>query len=120
VSADGPRVSADGNAFAIGPIADLDDGAARRFDLAGTPVCVVRIGDRVHAIGDVCTHQDISLSEGEVEVGDCTIECWKHGSAFSLETGAPLTLPATRPVPVYPVTVDDDEVTVHIPAEVAT
>jgi 3-phenylpropionate/trans-cinnamate dioxygenase ferredoxin subunit len=112
-------VSADSPTFAIGPLSALADGAAQRFDLDGTPVCVVRIGDRVHAIGDVCTHQDISLSEGDVEVDECTIECWKHGSAFSLETGQPLSLPATRPVPVYPVTVDDDAVTVHLTVEVS-
>lgn len=88
-------------------LADLPDGGARQVVIDGTPVCVVRIGDRVHAIGDVCTHQEISLSEGEVDPDECTIECWKHGSAFSLETGEPLSLPATRPVRVYPVTVDD-------------
>ncbi|PJI37186.1 hypothetical protein CTI14_66795, partial [Methylobacterium radiotolerans] len=33
----------------------------------------------IHAIGDTCTHGDISLSEGFVE-GD-TVECWAHGSA---------------------------------------
>ena len=112
-------MSADASTFSIGPLSGLADGAAQRFDLDGTPVCVVRIGERVLAIGDVCTHQDISLSEGDVEADDCTIECWKHGSAFSLETGAPLSLPATRPVPVYPVTVDDDGVTVHLSVEVS-
>ena len=59
-----------------------------------------------YAIGDTCTHADISLSEGEVDADECTIECWKHGSAFSLSTGEPESLPATRPVPVYPVTVE--------------
>ena len=53
----------------------------------------------VHAIGDTCTHGDISLSEGFVE--DETLECWAHGSQFSLRTGKPLTLPAYEPVPVY-------------------
>jgi 3-phenylpropionate/trans-cinnamate dioxygenase ferredoxin subunit len=104
-----------GSTHDLGPIDALADGAAQRFDLDGTPVCVVRIGDRVHAIGDVCTHQDISLSEGEVEAEDCTVECWKHGSAFSLETGEPITLPATKPVPVYAVTIDGGDVRVHVP-----
>ena len=47
--------------------------------------------------------QDISLSEGEVVADDHQLECWKHGSAFSLETGEPTSLPATQPVPVYEV-----------------
>jgi len=54
----------------------------------------------------------VRLSEGDVE--DCEIECWLHGSTFSLETGAPLNLPATEPVPVYPVTIDGDDVLVDV------
>ena len=55
-------------------------------------------------------HAEVSLSEGEVE--DCTIECWLHGSQFDLRTGQPLSLPAIRPVPVYPVRVEGDAVLV--------
>lgn len=80
---------------------DLDPGTARRFDVAGRSVAVVRIGDDVYAIGDTCSHADVSLSEGEVWCDSKEIECVRHGSAFSLETGEPLTLPATQPVPVY-------------------
>ena len=55
-------------------------------------------------IGDRCTHADVSLSEGEVDVDACTIECPKHGSEFSLETGEAITLPAIKPAPTYEVT----------------
>ena len=75
---------------------------------------LVRIGDDFHAIGDTCSHADFSLSEGTVDTDECTIECWKHGSAFSLRTGEPESLPATRPVPVYAVTVEGDDVSVEI------
>ncbi len=85
---------------------------ARRFDLGGRAVAVVRIGDSVYAIGDVCSHADVSLSEGEVLCDSREVECWKHGSAFSLETGEALTLPATQPVPVYDVAVVDGDVVV--------
>jgi 3-phenylpropionate/trans-cinnamate dioxygenase ferredoxin component len=61
----------------------------------------------VYAIGDTCSHANISLSEGEVHCDTRELECWKHGSAFSLETGQPSTLPATQPVPVYSVRVVD-------------
>ncbi len=74
----------------------------------------MRIDDDVYAIGDRCSHQDISLSEGEVLVEERQIECWKHGSTFSLETGEPQTLPATRPVPVYAVRVVDGQVEVDV------
>ncbi|MDQ2753993.1 MAG: Rieske 2Fe-2S domain-containing protein [Actinomycetota bacterium] len=75
-------------------------------------VCLVRIGDHFYAIEDRCSHANVALSEGDVDVEDCTIECWKHGSAFSLVDGQPQSLPATQSVPVYTVTVDGDEVVV--------
>jgi len=92
----------------------LADGEAQRFEVEDHRVAVVRIGDDVYAIGDICTHQDIPLSEGEVDVETCHIECWKHGSSFSLVTGEPDVFPATRPVPVYRAWVDNGEVFVEI------
>jgi len=89
---------------------ELGDGEARRFDVGSHRIVVVRIGDDVYAIGDQCSHQDVSLSLGEVDVDDCTIECVKHGSTFDLRTGKPETLPATQPVPVYEVVVRDGSV----------
>jgi 3-phenylpropionate/trans-cinnamate dioxygenase ferredoxin subunit len=91
---------------------ELASGEARRFEVAGHPIAVVRLGDDVYAIGDRCTHQDISLAEGEVHADERTIECWKHGSEFSLETGEPLSLPATRAEPVYHVRVEDGDIVV--------
>ena len=70
----------------------------------------MRIDDDVYAIGDTCTHDDVSLSEGFVETDDCQIECWRHGAMFNLRTGEPETLPAVRPVPVYDVAVVDGDV----------
>ena len=95
-------------------IRDLPSGQARLFVLGDVPICVVRIETQVFAIGDTCSHANVSLSEGEVLVDDCEIECWKHGSSFSLATGEPLTLPATLPVPTYPVYIDDADVYVDI------
>jgi 3-phenylpropionate/trans-cinnamate dioxygenase ferredoxin subunit len=91
---------------------DLKVGEARRFVVDGVPICLVRTDGGYRAIGDICSHADYSLAEGEVDLDMCEIECWKHGSMFSLETGKPTTLPATRPVPVYEVTVDGDDVAV--------
>ena len=89
---------------------ELAPNSARRFDVGGRAVAIVRIGDDVYAIGDTCTHADVSLSEGEVFCDTKEIECWKHGSTFSLETGEPQTLPATQPVPVYVARVVDGTV----------
>ncbi|QTX04668.1 non-heme iron oxygenase ferredoxin subunit [Agromyces archimandritae] len=87
-------------------IDELGTNEAQRFVVDGVPIAVVKDAEgQVFAIGDTCTHGDISLSEGFVE-GE-TLECWAHGSQFSLRTGKPLTLPAYEPVPVYEVVLED-------------
>ncbi|HEX2118978.1 MAG TPA: non-heme iron oxygenase ferredoxin subunit, partial [Acidimicrobiales bacterium] len=77
----------------------------------------VRLGDDFYAIGDRCSHADYSLSEGEIWPDEKEIECWKHGSTFSLVSGEPQSLPATQPVPVYTVRVEGDDVFVDVSAE---
>lgn len=94
---------------------ELGDGEARRFDVEGHRIALVRIGDDFHAIGDRCSHANYSLSEGQVWAEDCAIECPKHYSKFSLRTGEPDVFPATQPVPVYDVVVSDTEVGVDLP-----
>ena len=94
---------------------DVDDGEAVRVVLDGVPVAVVRSDGEVYAIHDVCSHANVALSEGEIE--DQTIECWLHGSRFEVVTGRPTVLPATQPVPVYPVKIDGDDVLVSVPKE---
>lgn len=103
--------------------AEVAPGTMRRFDVAGRAVCVVRIatadggegGDEWYAIGDTCSHQDYPLSDGELWVEEREVECPKHGATFSLRTGEALTLPATRPVPCYPVRVEGDDVWIEVP-----
>ena len=104
------------NEVRIAALDDLADGEARRFDLEGRRISVVRLGDDVYAIGDRCSHADVSLSGGEVDERACTLECPKHGSEFDLRTGVPRSLPALRPVPTYDVTVVDGDVFVEIGA----
>jgi len=90
-------------------LSELTPDSAKRVEVDGVAIAVVLdSAGTVHAIGDTCTHGDISLSEGFVE--DDTLECWAHGSKFSLATGKPLTLPAYEPVPVFAVTLDGDDV----------
>ena len=93
---------------------DLAPGSATRFEVDGVAVAVVRIGDDVYAIGDTCSHGEVSLSEGEVLCDEKELECWKHGSSFSLETGEPQTLPALRPVPVFVARVVDGNVEISV------
>jgi 3-phenylpropionate/trans-cinnamate dioxygenase ferredoxin subunit len=93
---------------------ELADGTPRRVEVNGRAVALVRIGEQVHAIDDICSHAEVSLSEGDVDFEECALECWKHGSLFDLRTGEALTLPAVRPVAVHAVTLEGDDVLVEI------
>jgi 3-phenylpropionate/trans-cinnamate dioxygenase ferredoxin subunit len=94
---------------------ELVPGSARRFDVEGHRIAVVRIVDDLYAIGDTCSHAEVSLSEGTVWADDCELECWKHGATFSLRTGEPQSLPATQPVPVFEIRRDGADVLVVLP-----
>ena len=93
-------------------LSELPEEGAVRVELGGKPVCIARSGGRVFALSDVCSHAEVALSEGDVEDG--RIECWLHGSQFDLATGAPTGLPAVKPVPTYPVTIEGDDVLVQM------
>jgi 3-phenylpropionate/trans-cinnamate dioxygenase ferredoxin subunit len=93
-------------------LGDVPEQGALAVTVEGVPVAIVRSEGSLYAIHDVCSHAEVALSEGDVEDGE--IECWLHGSRFDLTTGAPRSLPATQPVPVYPVRVEGDAVLVAL------
>jgi 3-phenylpropionate/trans-cinnamate dioxygenase ferredoxin subunit len=94
---------------------DVPEGEARRFTVDGRLVAVVNLGDEgFRAVDAICSHEHYYLDEGEVDVDLETIECPKHGSTFDLDTGQARTLPAIKPVDVFPVTVTDDDVLIEV------
>jgi len=99
-------------------LASLDElpvGEARRFVIGEEQICVVNLGDAgIRAVGDLCSHAEAWLHEGDVEIEDETIECPRHGSAFDLNSGAPRSLPATSPVPAYTVEVVGNDVLIEV------
>jgi 3-phenylpropionate/trans-cinnamate dioxygenase ferredoxin subunit len=98
-------------------LSDLPENAAIAVEVDGIELALVRTAEQVFAIRDVCSHAEVALSEGEVtfdDEGTPEIECWLHGSTFNLRSGRPVILPATEPVPVYPVNVDGDAVLVDV------
>lgn len=98
------------SAVDVGALDALEPGSALRVELGDTPVCVVRVGDEVFAVHDICTHALESLSAGWVE-GD-RIECPRHGAQFSVRSGEALTPPASRAVPTFPVEVREGRIIV--------
>jgi 3-phenylpropionate/trans-cinnamate dioxygenase ferredoxin component len=95
--------------------ADVPEGEARRFELDGELVAVANLGpEGFRALDAICSHAHYFLDEGEVDAEDETIECPKHGSTFDLNTGRPVTLPATLPVRAYPVKTEGDDIMIEV------
>ena len=96
----------------VASLADLRPGSALKVVVDSIPIALVRETEgSVHALGDRCSHGDISLSDGFVE--DDTIECWAHGSKFDLVSGEPRNFPAFEPVPVFAVEIDGDDIYIN-------
>jgi len=93
---------------------DVEVGGVLAVDVEGVEVAIVRTADEVFAIRDECSHAAIALSEGDVEIESCEIECWLHGSRFDLRTGKPTGLPAYEPVAIYACKVDGDTILVDV------
>ena len=93
-------------------LSELADETPVGVRVDGEPVCVVRSAADVYALRDQCSHADVMLSHGEVEGG--LIECWLHGAQFLLETGDPMSLPASTPVATYAIDVRGDDVFVDV------
>jgi 3-phenylpropionate/trans-cinnamate dioxygenase ferredoxin subunit len=101
--------------FEVGKASDIPEGEARRFVVDRIEVAVANVGNGTFlAVDDVCSHAEASLSEGEVDVDDETIECPRHGSVFDLRTGQPRSLPATSPILTFPVKVEGDTILIEL------
>jgi nitrite reductase/ring-hydroxylating ferredoxin subunit/uncharacterized membrane protein len=79
----------------------LAESTARRVDVRGVPLVLVRKAGRVHALADQCAHLGGPLSEGSLD--DVSIRCPWHGSRFALDDGAVMEGPSTFPQPCFDV-----------------
>ena len=98
-------------------VEELVEGEPFATTIDGTDVVLVRVNEEIHCIRDLCSHGQVPLSEGDVDVDDVTIECYLHGSTFDLRTGKPTCLPATEPVAIYPTKVEGETVLVELPEQ---
>ncbi len=92
-------------------LSDLKEGAITAVHISETAVALTRVGERVFAFGNVCTHDDGPLDEGHIEDG-CVV-CPRHGARFNLTTGKP-TFPAVVNIPIYDVKIEQDDVLVKV------
>ena len=102
---------------------DLEVAAADEFPPGSTRIIrqgslfvgVYNCGGELYAIEDRCSHDDGPLCEGDWDEDLCRVICPRHGSAFDLSSGRPLSLPATEPVDIYPVRIVDGMVLLALP-----
>ena len=99
----------------VAPLEEFPPGSTKIVTHGWLSVGVYTCGGKLYAIEDRCSHDDGPLAEGEWDPDLCRVICPRHGSAFDLETGRPMSLPAFEPVDVYPVTVADGVVQVEVP-----
>jgi 3-phenylpropionate/trans-cinnamate dioxygenase ferredoxin subunit len=100
----------------VARVDEIPPGHAARLEIGEVPVAVFNVEGEFHCVDDTCTHQEASLSEGDLDEERCAIECPLHGSAFDLRTGDAITLPAVEPVRVHRVEVTDGVIRVALNA----
>ena len=98
----------------VGREEEVAPGQAARVFAGDTPIAVFNVSGELYAIGDTCTHEEFSLSDGELGP-NCTVECALHGARFDLRTGNALSLPATGSAGSYPVWVEDGVIKLEVP-----
>ena len=99
----------------VATVSEIEPGRAKRVEIGEEAIAVFNLDGEYYAIGDTCSHEEASLSEGDV-FGDC-VECPLHGAEFDITTGKNLTLPAVSPVPSYPVKLEGDAILVGVGEE---
>lgn len=100
--------------YAVCAYSELEEGGALKVRVGGVLVAVFKVRGEIKALSDTCSHAQASLSEGDVNPDFCTVMCPLHGAIFDLDTGEPLSAPATAPVEAFPTDVEDDQVVVTI------
>jgi 3-phenylpropionate/trans-cinnamate dioxygenase ferredoxin subunit len=99
----------------VGALSDFEEGVPRQLHVEGRTLVAVRIDETLFVLDDRCSHEEFSLSDGEVDVDTQEIECARHGAMFRLSDGVPVSLPATKPVAHYDVREEDGRLQVVLP-----
>ncbi|OGO76306.1 MAG: biphenyl 2,3-dioxygenase [Chloroflexi bacterium RIFOXYD12_FULL_57_15] len=99
----------------IAPASELPNGERLFVEVADRPLVIFNIAGQYFAIGDVCTHDDGPLGDGDLE--GFNVVCPRHGAEFDIRTGKVMQMPAVVDVPAYPVRVVEGMIQVGIPKE---
>jgi 3-phenylpropionate/trans-cinnamate dioxygenase ferredoxin component len=98
----------------VGSLDEFADPSSTFVEVDERPIVLIRAAGRVYALDDVCTHDGGPLSDGDVDPEDRSIACPRHGAKFSAESGAAMTMPATKPTIAHEVRVEGNQVFVKL------
>lgn len=99
----------------IAPASELPNGERLFLELEGRAIVIFNIADQLFAVGDICTHDDGPLGDGDLE--GYNIVCPRHGAEFDVRTGKVMQMPAVVDIPAYPVKIVDGMIQLGIPKE---
>jgi 3-phenylpropionate/trans-cinnamate dioxygenase ferredoxin subunit len=99
----------------IAPMSELPNGERMFVDIGDTPIVIFNIAGQLFAIGDVCTHDDGPVGDGDLE--EYNVTCPRHGAEFDVRTGKVISMPAVVDIPAYPVQIRDGMIFLGVPKE---
>ena len=101
--------------YALGPASDIPVGERIFIELDDQPIVILNVSGKFYAIGDVCTHDEGPLGDGDLE--GFHIVCPRHGAEFDVRNGKAMLMPAVVDIPAYPVKVKDGAIFIGVPRE---
>jgi 3-phenylpropionate/trans-cinnamate dioxygenase ferredoxin subunit len=99
----------------IAPLTDLPPSGRLFVELDGRPIVVFNLAGTLFAIGDVCSHDNGPVGDGDLD--EYEVICPRHGARFDIRTGQTMGLPAVIDIPAYPIRVVEGNIEVGIPKE---
>ena len=93
-------------------VGEVPPGTAKVYEMGDRAIAVCNVGGQFYAVDDVCTHDEASLEQGQVEGYE--IECPRHGARFDVRTGAVTALPAVVPIETFGVRVQGEDVEIDV------
>ena len=93
-------------------VSDITEGRVKIVEIEDEEVALCNVGGEIHAVANVCTHDEGPLGEGYL-AGD-EIECPRHGARFNVRSGQVKSLPAIIPIPTFEVRIEGEDVWVDV------
>jgi 3-phenylpropionate/trans-cinnamate dioxygenase ferredoxin subunit len=95
----------------VGNISEVPPGTAKVYEVGDRAVAVCNVDGELYAVDDVCSHDEGSLDQGELEGFE--IECPRHGARFDVRSGEVKALPAVVPIDTFKVRRQGDDIEIE-------